>query len=83
LKRALAARHFDVSWGWFTDRTRAGASLEGSRRLFLVLTVLSLPLAVVPLIDSFALAMALLFFAMFIAAGFIIGAWRTPTATTR
>jgi ACS family hexuronate transporter-like MFS transporter len=60
-------------WGWFTDRTRSGASLEGSRRLFLFLTVLSLPLAAVPRIDSFALAMALLFFAMFVSAGFIIG----------
>jgi ACS family hexuronate transporter-like MFS transporter len=60
-------------WGWFTDRTRSGASLEGSHRLFLFLTVLSLPLAVVPRIDSFALAMALLFFAMFVSAGFIIG----------
>lgn len=60
-------------WGWFTDRTQSGASLEGSRRLFLFLTVLSLPLAAVPRIDSFALAMALLFFAMFVSAGFIIG----------
>ncbi len=60
-------------WGWFTDRIRSGASLEGSGRLLLFLTVLSLPLAVVPRVDSFALAMALLFFAMFVAAAFIIG----------
>jgi ACS family hexuronate transporter-like MFS transporter len=60
-------------WGWFTDRTQSGGSFDGSRRLFLVLTLLSLPLAAVPRIDSFAAAMALLFFAMFVSAGFIIG----------
>jgi hypothetical protein len=39
----------------------------------MLVSVISLPLAVVPRVDSFALAMALLFFAMFVAAGFIIG----------
>ena len=60
-------------WGWFTDRAKSAASYESSRRLFLFLTLLSLPLAAVPRIESFALDMGLLFFAMFISAGFIIG----------
>jgi ACS family hexuronate transporter-like MFS transporter len=60
-------------WGWFTDRTQSGGSFEGSRRLFFVLMLLSLPLAAVPRLDSFPAVMALLFFAMFVSAGFIIG----------
>jgi len=61
-------------WGWVTDRfARAGASAPALRRQFLLLMWLSLPLALVPRVASFPLAMVMLFFAMFIAAGFIIG----------
>ena len=62
-------------WGWVTDRfTRAGASIPAVRRLFLVLTCLSLPLAAVPRAGSFPVALAMLFFTMFVTSGFIIGA---------
>ncbi len=60
-------------WGWITDRfTRAGGSIPAVRRLFFWLMWLSLPLAAIPHIDSFAAVMAILFFAMFISSGFII-----------
>jgi ACS family hexuronate transporter-like MFS transporter len=62
-------------WGWVTDRfAGAGGSFRGMRRLFLIQAMLTLPLALVPLVDSFAAVLALLFLAMFTAAGFIIGA---------
>jgi MFS transporter, ACS family, hexuronate transporter len=61
-------------WGWATDRyTRGGASLSAMRRMFLICTLFSLPFALIPRVDSFVFTMAMLFFAMFIAAGFIIG----------
>ena len=62
-------------WGWWTDRTvaRTGFTTASYRGLFTVLTLLSLPLAAVPFIASFPLAMFELFFAMFISAGFVIG----------
>ena len=64
-------------WGWVTDRfARSGASIQAVRRLLFSLTWLSLALAAVPHIDSFAGVMTILFFAMFITAGFII----VPTA---
>ncbi len=44
------------------------------RKQFLVLMLLSLPLAFVARAGSFALTLAMLFFAMFITSGFIIGA---------
>ena len=61
-------------WGWWTDRTvaRTGYTTGAYRSLFTVLMLLSLPLAAVPFTASFPLAMFELFFAMFIAAGFII-----------
>jgi len=62
-------------WGWVTDRfTAAGASIPVMRKQFLVLMLLSLPLAFVARAGSFALTLAMLFFAMFITSGFIIGA---------
>jgi len=68
-------------WGWITDRVaRSGNRHGGIGRQFLLLTLLSLPLAVVPRIDSFGWIMALLFFEMFIAAGFIIGSVAYATA---
>jgi MFS transporter, ACS family, hexuronate transporter len=61
-------------WGWATDRyTRSGSSFPAMLRMFLICTFLSLPFALIPRVDSFAFTMAMLFFAMFIAAGFIIG----------
>jgi ACS family hexuronate transporter-like MFS transporter len=61
-------------WGWVTDRVAgSGNALRGMQRQFFLLTLLSLPLVVVPRIDSFPWTMALLFFEMFVAAGFIIG----------
>ena len=67
-------------WGWIIDRfAGSGASIPALRRLFLMFACLSLPLAVVSRV-SFAGALALLFFAMFIAAGFIIGAVAYATA---
>jgi ACS family hexuronate transporter-like MFS transporter len=44
------------------------------RRQFLLLTLASAPLALVPHAGSYALTLALLFIAMFVTAGFIIGA---------
>jgi ACS family hexuronate transporter-like MFS transporter len=69
-------------WGWVTDRfTRAGASIPATRRMFYVLMWLSLPLAAVPRVDSFPLVMAMLFFAMFITSGFIIGSVAYATSS--
>ena len=61
-------------WGWATDRfMRSGADVKALRKTFVLLTVLSLSLAVVPYLTSFAAVMLLMFFTMFLAAGFIIG----------
>lgn len=61
-------------WGWRADRAglRAGASAARFRPYFFVLMLLSLPLALAPHARPLSLLMALLFLAMFIAAGFII-----------
>jgi ACS family hexuronate transporter-like MFS transporter len=68
-------------WGWIIDRfASAGASIQVLRRLFLMFTCLSLPLAAASRSASFAVVLALLFLAMFIAAGFIIGAVAYATA---
>jgi len=71
------------AWGWLTDRTIAGAGFTTAayRKLFGVLVVLSLPLAAVPHIASFPVAMALLCFSMFIASAFIIGTISYATTT--
>jgi ACS family hexuronate transporter-like MFS transporter len=61
-------------WGWATDRfMQSGANLRALNRTFAALTILSLSLAMIPRLESFAATMALMFFTMFIAAGFIIG----------
>jgi ACS family hexuronate transporter-like MFS transporter len=61
-------------WGWATDRfMKSGADVKAVRRTFLLLTALSLSLAIVPHIESFAATMLLMFFTMFLAGGFIIG----------
>jgi MFS transporter, ACS family, hexuronate transporter len=62
-------------WGWILDKFPRGASfVPALRKLAVLLTVLTLPLALVPRTDSFAGVLALLFFAMFISAGFVIAA---------
>ncbi|MCS7025323.1 MAG: MFS transporter [Bryobacteraceae bacterium] len=61
-------------WGWVVDRTHA-RSAEGSqvfRKLFFAMMLLSLPLALASRTASVGPLMAHLFFAMFIAAGFVI-----------
>jgi ACS family hexuronate transporter-like MFS transporter len=55
-------------WGWWTDRARGSF-----RNLFLLLTLLSLPLAAVPYLPGVTAPLALLSFSMFVAAGFLIG----------
>jgi ACS family hexuronate transporter-like MFS transporter len=61
-------------WGWLSDRAhRTGQHPRVvERRLMLLLAVLSLPLAALAHCPSLAGAMAMMFFAMAIAAGFII-----------
>ena len=61
-------------WGWITDRfAQAGASIPALRRLFFLVMCLGLPLAFMGRVESFYAALALMFAAMFMAAGFIIG----------
>ena len=60
-------------WGWATDRfMKSGADIGALRKTFTLLTVFSLSLAVIPYLQSFAAVMLLMFFTMFLAAGFII-----------
>lgn len=61
-------------WGWLMDRTgaRSADSNRAFERLFLIMMVLSLPLAIASHSGSVALVMAQMFFAMFVAAGFVI-----------
>jgi ACS family hexuronate transporter-like MFS transporter len=61
-------------WGWVTDRTcrRATNPIGVHRRLFTVLALASLPLALIPSLDQLSQVMALFFVAMFVTAGFVI-----------
>ena len=61
-------------WGWVSDRAHRGHPnpIAVERLLFVLLAVLSLPLAAVPFLHSFSVVMVLLFLAMVMAAGFII-----------
>jgi MFS transporter, ACS family, hexuronate transporter len=61
-------------WGWVVDRTahRVTANDPIFGRLFLVLAVLAVPLALTPLVDEHAAVLGLLFLAMFVSAGFVI-----------
>jgi ACS family hexuronate transporter-like MFS transporter len=54
------------AWGWLADRVR------NARLLLAIATVLTLPLAAVPWMTSAPLVLFELFFAMFVAAGFVI-----------
>jgi MFS transporter, ACS family, hexuronate transporter len=56
-------------WGWAMDRFP-----DAMQRQFLLLMLLSLPLGLIPYVSSYGLTLAMMFFAMFITAGFIIGA---------
>lgn len=61
-------------WGWLTDRfvARSGFNLSAYRALIAALALLSLPLAVVPMISNFPGVMAGLCFATFVCSGFVI-----------
>ncbi|MCC6368522.1 MAG: MFS transporter [Bryobacterales bacterium] len=61
-------------WGWQADRhgLRAEGSMRAFRRVYFLLMMLSLPLALGAYAKSVAALMGLLFFAMFIAGGFVI-----------
>ena len=62
-------------WGWVMDRlVGRGFSLPALRRQFLVLMLLSLPLAAVPHIGSYWITVAMLSLAMFVVAGFVTSA---------
>jgi ACS family hexuronate transporter-like MFS transporter len=62
-------------WGWATDRfSGAGSSVPAMRRQFLTLMILSMPLALIPHVHSYGVTLALMFGAMFVTSGFIIGA---------
>ncbi len=54
-------------WGWLTDRAHLPL-----RTLVILSGALSLPFALIPLLDSVAAVLALLFLAMFAASGFIV-----------
>jgi ACS family hexuronate transporter-like MFS transporter len=60
-------------WGWVADRyVAAMPDRVRPARLFLLLTVLALPAALITLIHSLAAVLALLFWATFIADGFVV-----------
>lgn len=61
-------------WGWIADRYIKG-DIGRATRIFLLLTVLALPPALTPLAGRW-MALALFFWAMFIADGFIMTALR-------
>lgn len=62
-------------WGWLTDGLPAGARfLPAQWRQIGILTLCSLPLAAVPMVGSYAGTVAMMAFAMFIGAGFVIAA---------
>jgi ACS family hexuronate transporter-like MFS transporter len=61
-------------WGWMVDRATARGvpRISAVRRLMLVCTALSLPLAATPWMSETWMVMGEMFFAMFIMAGFIV-----------
>ena len=62
-------------WGWLTDRLPRGRQFFAAQwKQIVVLTLLSGLLALVPMTDSYAVTIALMMFAMFIGAGFVIAA---------
>jgi MFS transporter, ACS family, hexuronate transporter len=61
-------------WGWAADRY--ASDHYRPKGMFVLLTILGLPLAAVTWIDSPAMVMLVFFWSMFIAAGFIVVALR-------
>jgi ACS family hexuronate transporter-like MFS transporter len=60
-------------WGWLADRSiQSGERMRGYRRLLTAAMLLSLPLALTSRVESFWAVMFELFFAMFVAAAFVI-----------
>jgi ACS family hexuronate transporter-like MFS transporter len=68
-------------WGWVIDRRPRRGTLghDAFGRLFALLAVLSVPLAATAFVRSLAGVLVLLFFAMFIAAGFVIASLAETT----
>ena len=64
-------------WGWAADRYASGKTRPAG--MFVLLTILQLPLAGVTWIYSPALVMVVFFWSMFIAAGFIVVALRAAS----
>jgi MFS transporter, ACS family, aldohexuronate transporter len=62
-------------WGWFNDRFTAGHRRPAW--LIGILAAMSLPLASITLFRSSAAVLGLMFFAMFVASGFVVVALRT------
>jgi len=62
-------------WGWFADRYAAGNSHPSW--LFFLLAFLGLPLAGVTMSDNSVIVLGLMFWAMFIASGFMVVSLRT------
>ena len=61
-------------WGWVTDRFAQARTWRAQlRSLFLAQTLLVLPLALTPYVQSFPITIAMLSLAMFVAAGQTIG----------
>jgi ACS family hexuronate transporter-like MFS transporter len=62
-------------WGWLMDRfASAGQSVIVMRRIFLIMAAMSVLPAFIGVVGSAAVALGLMFLAMFVAAGYIIGA---------
>jgi MFS transporter, ACS family, hexuronate transporter len=62
-------------WGWFADRFAAGNARPSW--MFFSFAVLGLPLIAVPEFRSAAIVLGLMFWAMFVASGFVVVALRT------
>ncbi len=64
-------------WGWIADRYLTNMQDQRSpARIFLLLTVLALPVALVTQTNSLAIVLALLFWATFVADGFVVTSLR-------
>jgi ACS family hexuronate transporter-like MFS transporter len=62
-------------WGWFTDRFAAGNARPSW--MFFAFAVLGLPLIASPQFSNSAVVLGLMFWAMFIASGFVVVSLRT------
>jgi ACS family hexuronate transporter-like MFS transporter len=67
-------------WGWVADRYVADMpDRQRPARIFVLLTLLSFPVALITLTDSLAVVLALLFWATFVADGFVVLSLRVGT----